>query len=160
MPSSSLSISPTVSTATTTAASLSVVRDFNSGHQRCCHPLTGVPYSRPGPRILAWPAECSFVLFRRRLVCSFARSLLLSHLGFAGTLPWEADTERRTVFFKYALYGRPRGDNCAYYDLSDPRLHPEQLAILDGGACRHCRGADWSAASVSHVLWACATVWR
>eukprot|EP01052_Picozoa_sp_SAG31_P059942 SAG31_NODE_19175_length_610_cov_0.808219_1_plen_52_part_01 len=46
-------------------------------------------------------------------------------LGVSGTLPWTSDTERRTLFFKYSIYGgksgRP-GDNCAFYDTTDPHL--------------------------------------
>ena len=52
-----------------------------------------------------------------------------------GTLPWRATQKaRRTLFFKYTQHGKPHGDNCAFYDLSDPRLTPRQRLILEGGA--------------------------
>eukprot|EP01047_Picozoa_sp_COSAG01_P017598 COSAG01_NODE_935_length_12642_cov_37.069361_4_plen_106_part_00 len=47
---------------------------------------------------------------------------------------WDADTERRTLFFKYGQYGRAPGNCCAFYDTKDARLTPAQAAILDGGA--------------------------
>ena len=52
-----------------------------------------------------------------------------------GTLPWRApDKERRTIFLKYGQHGtvvpRTPGNNCAFYDLTDPRLSaPTPLSI-------------------------------
>ena len=78
-----------------------------------------------------WPEHAEF---RAVAPLSVGDALIFSERMTHGTLPWRAEgKERRTLFHKYTQHGKGPGNNCAYYDLADPRLSAQQRAILDGG---------------------------